>query len=29
MDQQDNYALERTSDQGVSKEHLAISDEDD
>src|SRR5437867_268949 len=29
MDQQDKYALERTTDQGSSKEHLAISDEDD
>src|SRR5712692_6846772 len=28
MDQQDN-ALERTTDRGASKEHLTISDEDD
>src|SRR6266516_1329435 len=29
MDQQDQDALERTTDQDASKEHLAISDEDD
>jgi amino acid transporter len=29
MDQQDDYALERTTDQGASKERLAISDADD
>src|SRR5260370_28511934 len=29
MDQQDEHSLERTSDQVVSKERLAISDEDD
>lgn len=29
MDQQDKYALEHTTNQGASKEHLAISDEDD
>src|SRR5438105_831800 len=29
MDQQDKDALERTADHGSSKEHLAISDEDD
>src|SRR6266702_6708185 len=29
MDQQDRDALERTTDQDASKEHLAISDEDD
>src|SRR5258708_8453414 len=29
MDQQDEHSLERTTDQVVSKEHLAISDEDD
>src|SRR5205809_130303 len=29
MDQQDEDALERTTDRGASKEHLAISDEDD
>src|SRR5690348_15514967 len=29
MDQQDRYPLERTTDQDASKEHLAISDEDD
>jgi amino acid transporter len=29
MDQQDRYALERTTDRDASKEHLVISDEDD
>src|SRR6266478_4982787 len=29
MEQQDKDALERTTDQGAAKEHLAISDEDD
>jgi amino acid transporter len=29
MEQQEKDALERTTDQGASKEHLAISDEDD
>src|SRR5438552_19021900 len=29
MDQQDQDALERTTDRDATKEHLAISDEDD
>ena len=29
MDQQDSYALERSTDRDASKEHLAINDEDD
>src|SRR5258708_38751929 len=29
MDQQDSYALERSTDRDASKEHLASNDEDD